>query len=105
MLYKNNRKITHCLMLARKSPKAKNIINNLKQSSKNQFPNIIMNNFLQRIFCPTDSDKKQCVRVTKKILCTFYKSHFVATVINLSNPRDRRLILLSFKTMQIYGDR
>ena len=25
-LYKNNRKITHCLMRARKSPKAKNII-------------------------------------------------------------------------------
>ena len=43
-------------MLARKSPKAKKKNNNLKQSSKNQFPNIIMN-LLQRIFCPTDSGK------------------------------------------------
>lgn len=31
MLHKNNIKKTHCLMLARKSPKAKKIINNLKQ--------------------------------------------------------------------------
>lgn len=43
-------------MLARKSPKAKKIINNLKQSSKNQFVNIVMTS-LQRTFCPTDSGK------------------------------------------------